>query len=393
MVFVPVMIVVGFGLAWGCNNPNQTLPTRGSTSQITGEENKKEDPLSNLPAQTPQITDNDLIEAYRSFQVDRFELDDPKFRVRKLVIGLKDFVGNPAPYLSYEIPKDGDFVEIMRCDQGAKINTGISTVSLEDIDLSDHSGSDAFRGSDFFRNAEEAGGCRLISPGHISNSFQDTFSPSGNHLYLVRVCVAKERLVSTEGLTSRACSRQIAISQKLSYENKRKQEEQDAWNKTHVYESEIDNIFWSLRILAEDMIQEMNRCEDREAKRAIKTKTKEAWLTVAATAGDVAIELVSYGKATPGRVLQHYTKLTNKGRAFDALQLINAAGGMSFRDLFINLAASTEDMPRSCGNLQAMQMQMQEKLTGISESFYNLAFYSQKAQTAAQGLDSLSTPP
>lgn len=345
---------------------------------------------------TQQPSDNPLI-SYRRPKLSRFEIDDSKFIVTGIAIGLKDFIDSESPLLTYKIPKDADYIEIIRCDSHANIATGTGVISLDDTSLSGPSRTTLYRTNDFFRAAEETKGCEVISLGEISNQFQDTFAPSGSYRYIVRACVASERLMDSEKLTKRNCSQQVGVSDEMKYTNKRKDQENKAIQKMHVHESSIDNAFWNMRIIAEEFIDELNRCEEREVERAIDTKIREAWVTVAASAADISLELVSYGKANPAKILQHYTMPTSGGRVMDMMQMAGASGGLSFRDMFLNLTASSDDMPRSCARLQSIQLTMQTHLSNVNNDFFWLAYWADIAKIASTGQDvtdgSVQAPP
>lgn len=328
--------------------------------------------------------------SFRKSKISRFEIDDPSFNIYGIAVGFKDFMNSQSPHLTYKLPKEADYTEIIRCRADANIKTATSVVALEDIALNYSSVSDKaaeFRKNDFFRAAEETKGCEVISLGTIGSEYLDSYASSGTYRYLIRACVAKERLIDVEKLTTRACSQQVGVSDEWTYTNTRKEQEQQALRKRYVYESQLDNVFWNMRLLAEDFIAELNYCEERERKRAIDTKIKEAWVTLAATAADVAIEFKTAQAEQPGfkGLIMHYGQpWKNK---MDTFQLIAAMGGLSFRDMFINLSASSSDMPRSCARLQSLQMNMQAHLSSLSETVQWMMYWANVAETAAQGID------
>lgn len=330
----------------------------------------------------------DIQQSYRRSKVSRFDIDNAKFLINDVSLGLKDYIGASTPILQYQIPKDADYAEIIRCSTSANITTGVGTISLEDASLSQSSfTANVMRANDFFRAAEETDGCEVVSIGEIRSIFEDSYAPSENFIYLLRSCVANERLTDVDKLTNRNCTKQIALSNSISYQNTRKDGQIQYLRKMHACESKINNTFWAMRVLAEDMVQETNACEEREHKRAVDLKVKEAWIKIIAIAPDIAMELMSYGKTNPGKILTHYGKPTSLGRASDLMGLMGALGGMSFGETFNLLGTTSADMPRSCDRLQGLQMQMQTHISTLNNFFYGLAYYKNIADMYAQGID------
>ena len=383
-----ISVTLASALFMACDEPADAPRSLQGAPAATA---KPEPPDSAGSASQEALATDDPRRTYRRHQISRFEIDDPKYLPTSLAVGFKDFIGSKLPILSFRMPKDADYVEIMRCRDTANIATGTGTVPLGDVGLSPDA-AEQMRTNDFFRAAEETSGCEVISLGEVSNLFQDSYAPTGSFLYLVRACIATQRLLDVDQLSKRHCSRQVAISSTLSYQNKRREQENQAMHKMAVYEAKIDQSFWNMRILAEDMIQEAVRCEDREANRMIRTKTKEAWITIAATAADVALELMSYGKSSPAKILTHYTVPIRNGkpgvgRVVDQFGMLAAMGGLSFRDMIINLATGSEDMPRSCARLQSLQLKMQAFIGTLNHDFYGVAYYAQAAEIASSGQD------
>ena len=385
---MPYVLVITFLLASCYQQPPPSSAKKSSSSaRVHDDDDRSSTRGDRYDSEDDDLDDDDAdtTSYHRRPQVSRFALDDTRFLVTSVALGLKDFISTKSPILTYTIPRDADYVEVMRCLSSANVATSIDNVTIGDIAL----GADtrSFRTADFFRAAEETDGCEMISLGEISGVFQDTYAPTGTFAYLIRACVAEERLTDRDQLTKRVCTKQIAISEEITYKNKRLEQELQALRKVAVYEAKVDQTFWSVRLLAEDLIQEAQRCEDREVDRLIDVKIKEAWVTVVATAADVALELASYGKTNPGKVAQHYLLPTSFGRAMDTMGMIGAMGGLSFREMIINLTTGSEDMPRSCARLQSLQLKMQGYMSTLNHDFYGVAYYANAAQIAASGAD------
>lgn len=296
-------------------------------------------------------------------KVSSFDLDDQKFSVVALAIGSKTFMNSESSVVIYKLPRDADYVEILRCKHDTILSGGVNPISLVELEisgLSDSEKAQAYRQNNYFRVAEDSKGCELVTDGHLGENFIDSFSPSGAFRYLVRSCVAPGRLIDKERLTSRNCSLRVAISSEVNYTNARKAKEQQALKLTSVYAARIDATTTAMRAIAEDGNEALEECMERNRQRIIDKTIRDAWITMASAVVEVGIELVtiSPGPSAGGKTskLQYYTAGRRSGdagqlsfsRNLDRLQLLGATQGYLLSDTFIKLFGSSHDMERSC---------------------------------------------
>lgn len=336
-------------------------------------------------------------------KVDRYELDDNQFRVTKLAIGLQQYLQSETPVVTFERPKLADWVEILRCEENTEVTSGIHTISLPDLELSAGDKADILKSMNFFSAALSENGCELVTTATGDDHFYDGWTPSNKgYRWVVRTCVAPTRLKNTKDLTSRNCSKQVSATKVLrDYVNSRAKKEQDYLKKMAVHRANMDQVALRLSDNSKAMVQAINECEEREIKRTIEQKKIQAYVTIAATALEVAFELATLsrdpkggGKAKhgpDGKMIgpkesfgAYYAK---PGNFYDLLQLSAAAGGTSFLPMLLNFTVSAADMPRTC----ARAIQLDKDLTNATQeleleaAYYSFYYWSSQHFRTARG--------
>jgi hypothetical protein len=353
----------------------------------------------------------------RNPKVSAFELDDSRFLPTRFTIGLETFLNSQTPVLNYDVPLDTDFVEIMRCPLNAVLTGASDTVRLEDIELSDASSSERarmYRNNDYFAVAVNAG-CSQLTQGTRELAFYDSWAPSGSYRYLIRPCVSSDRLVDTEKLTTRNCSRQIGITQPLKdYVNKRDKEQREFLRKASEASS---NILLTLQtakqhadtfgcfiqwcecgsgshdqsICQRDVNGVPNECTGGEHGRAVAKAKKAAIVTLVAVATDLLLNAATSGPAGGLGQIKNIVTKPGLGSTFGGGMVLMGYGaslnGMSFNLMFQALATQTADFPRTCAQGVSIDLEMTKYALAVqgAQVEYN---YNQCRATAAQAMTS-----
>ena len=378
--------------AFACS-PTNSRETSTARQQSGEQSNLGETPNEEETGPEQPVVDKRFVPVEK---VSRFSLDDEKFNVVRLAIGLQTFLESQSPVVTYKLPRDADYVEILRCKHDTILNAGATPVSLVDLELSglsEFQKGQLYRSNDYFRAGEDSNSCELITDGHLGESFIDSFSPSGSYRYLVRACVTPKRLVDTEKLTKRNCSKRVAISSELVYTNERKAKEQKYLRLASAFASRIDATTSAMRALAEEGNRSLEECMERNRQRIIDKTIRDAWITMASAVIEVGFELYTV-KATSkdGSLLKHYFggRKTGKGqlsigRNMDRMQLLGASQGVLLADTFIKLAGSSHDMPRSCAEHDRLLDEYFILETTLVDLGFEYHYYSIAADFARQG--------
>ncbi|MBP6216986.1 MAG: hypothetical protein KA436_00190 [Oligoflexales bacterium] len=396
-----LIIIIYFSLA-ACDQAS-TEPSQRATrkaSQATSdaaELSSKKSELTKLG-----ITDDDDPEdpPWRRFgKVSAHDLDDKKFFITRFVVGLQKFIDSETPFLVYEKPKDADYVEIMRCKSQAIISGGLDTIRLEDIEISNLSISEKdrmYRNNDFFTAASKnTSACTIISNGSMEKTFYDSWAPNGSFRYLMRSCVSNERLTDKDQLSNRNCSKQIGISNELKdYTNLRSEGDKAAAKQIDELSVQLDGVIRSLSEKGQEAGIELDACAEREHNREVFKKRRDAITTMVAIGLDIMLEFRTaepdaWGNGVGNglkKTFKHYvSEWTSFGAWMDRIQMAGAVGGYTFRNMFVDLTAGVEDMPRTC----EAGVRLSEEIKNLSLQFEAITNkkmqYVEQANTKAMG--------
>lgn len=350
------------------NNNSSTSTRKDSAADLDQEIDPSTNDEQNQPQVDPQFIPRP--------KVSRFSLDDQKFNVVRLAVGLQSFVGSQTPVLSYKLPRDADYVEILRCEHNTILSGGVNPISLADLELSglsEFEKGQLYRSSDYFKIAEDSNSCELVSDGHLGEAFLDSFSPSGDHRYLVRSCVTPTRLEDRDKLSGRNCSRRVAISDELTHTNTRKDKELEALRLSNIFAAKIDSTTSAMLALAEAINVEIEECYERNRQRVIDKKIRDAWITIASAVIEVGIEIVTVDPGDLNKLRYYLSLKGGKGgwgiqSTVDKLQILGAVQGFLLADTFQKILGSSHDMIRTCARYERL-----EKEYGIME--YQLLDY------------------
>lgn len=313
-------------------------------------------------AETTPRTETDTDEDNRP-KIAGIELEEKKFDISTFSIGTQDYVNSKILVLHYRLPQMADYVEIMRCPVHVDLYDSLNSVKLVDVRAglkTEFETTSIFRSTDFFQIGSGEG-CIFVSTGHNKPPFQDTFAESGSYRYLIRPCISPSRLTSFgEGTgTARNCSWRVSISDpERDYVNHSLEHEEKTELMIEQFKAEETVHSDAIMKIAEKAAREIDKCAVEERDRAARAAVKNAWIHLAASVVEVAIEIVTIrsqlkadGKAGNAADIAKYYKSLNPthiGSHFDKLQLLAAINGASFSQTFQDMFYSQHDMPRSC---------------------------------------------
>lgn len=244
-------------LAVGCD---AAMPARKSQLNANGAERKagiKLEDMKNYAGKT--IPDRSSVSS--------FYLDEGTFRVDAFRVGLQAFMRSEAPQVSFNIPAEADYIELIRCQEEAK---AISAVKNVDIGVgSNEAEVRIMRSTNFWKEVSESLGCLLVSGSVSGNTYLDMSAPSGSYRYLARACVNQSRLTDTDVLGNRNCTLQVVISTSLaSYVNLRTRQENDALGRMQKAMSLADGLGRKIFFQTVEYNNALAHCERQNAANA-----------------------------------------------------------------------------------------------------------------------------
>lgn len=351
----------------------------------------------------------------RSSTVSALDLDTNKFLIKRLSVGMETYLQSQTPVLNFDRPADADYVEIMRCPHNIAIQGASDTIHLDNIELTSLPSTERdrlYRNNDFFA-AGIAAGCTQLTQGMSALSFYDSWASNGSFRYLLRACVAPERLTDTDKLSSRNCTREVAISSTVKdYVNTRTQKQRDYLAKataaaadlllaTHAVTQKADEyacyIQWcecgsstaDKSICQRDAKGLPKSCSGGEQGKAVALAKKKAIVTLVAVSAEILVSIPMMGTSGEGGIIMRAFE-----QIMDKSQFLTALGGMAFNQMFQELSTQTQDFPKACAQGVSIDTQMVGLSQNVqrAENEYNyyacLASTAQANQDAASGLAS-----
>lgn len=282
-------------------------------------------------------------------KVSAFQIDDEIFRVSGLRVGLQDYMSSQSPALSAFMPQQADYMEVLRCRADTVIRGTFD--SLVDVDLGSPSLQDEKRvlqSNDFWLAAAKANGCFLVTASFSARVFLDNAALSGGYRYVVRACVNADRLTDKELLTSRNCSKMVAISPLLQdFVNTRVERETQAFSEAQKHQDIIDGKGRQVYAMTVDLNNELVKCMNAEVNRQVNLKKRQAITSLLGFGASFGMKLL----APSGTAASAVGSQTSFGDRFksawaDKDQIMGE--GAQVASVLNNLLSSPGDFPRSC---------------------------------------------
>lgn len=291
--------------------------------------------------------------------VSSFLIDEPEFKINGAQAGLQDYLSYETPVVNYLLPKNADYVEIIRCPSsvsltsydGKLLNIEAGSSTLEDL-------TDTLRQTDFWKQAQDSGKCTLVAS-EFSKAmlFHDESAPSGTLYYLVRACVLPYRLTDAKFTGKRNCSFQLGITMNLeSYVNQREQKLIEAIGKAGEEKRVMDNLGREIYKKTVDLNNALFECTKKETDRMIKLARKKAITDIIGLGVSIGASIYT---APEGMGAKELFKSMWSSRDDIAGMGANVAGTL------MDLTSSPDDFPKSCTE----QEKLVTELYAITQDF------------------------
>lgn len=417
---LPMILQATLFTATACN----TEPTSNPRPDVYSEEKDKD--LQNSDTVKKQATDtsgeNDSLnsdskiidpriaaEAVKYIpltKVNEYELDKTSFKVQNLAVGIRDYIQNPTPYISYTLPKDADYVQIIRCDQSADLSgiSGHDLSSLSNVDSNIKSESDMYAEDYWAEALDQKEKCQLVSLGSSATAinsqigeFLDAYAESGSHRYILRACVIKDRYDTDSERTIRSdpCSRFLAISNlEKDFVSKRSDEVKRLYKAAEVAKSIFLGKTRRVQVLADAAIANLDNCNEQNHQRAVAKAVRDSWAGIAAAVAELGFEIVS-AKKSLGDGLKELAKGGSffsfvKGGAFDIGGILASGEGFLFKEMFTQIASSSNDLPRQCYLYEQNVRDLEILDKELATATYQLTFYQASAELRERQADAVA---
>ncbi len=385
--------------AGGCANQSANIRKKSKTSDQSTDNNAQPNPL---PDDVPLA----LISA--------FDLDDSPFMAQQVVVGMEAFFDTSVPTLNWKLPKNADYVEILRCWTGVDFSAaGTSTLSPRDVTLGSMT---LLEKTAYFRShkiwdvaQKQEAKCTLISDGATGTNFADSFAPSTDRtspetmtfFYLLRTCVNPSRLTDQDKLSSRNCSQQVAVTGDITdFKSKYTDELREARREDALAQNAVEVHAAEIRYESLATVAAYDHCADVEKQRAIDTAVRNAFIQVVAAMAEVVIELKSIretleegdSKGLKG-ILKSYFGMTKStagvtGKATVVMnwsQLSMALEGYLFTGPLQSIFSVASSMPRTCYEGYEHSTKLQKLSDRLPYLTGQALFYKYRVSVIEQG--------
>lgn len=280
--FVVVPLILAILALFAC----KTKPLRQQYNRIYQAE------INNKPNDLALIEATDI---FTKDPVHGIRLDQPEFRISAFRVGIQTFLQHDTPILSYEMPLDSDFVEIIRCKDDQLIFGGadyLHQVELGSKDLAEE--TKIFQRNDFWQAALSQSDCLLLTTSYTDLSFEDTFATTGSYRYYIRACIEPDRLSGAREFSSKNCSRFVSQSTAVEHVNKRSEEELAVLKASSDLTSQIHSLNRSIIYKTMLLNKQLFQCQERNQKKVLTYNKKNAIANILGVSVAVGIPAISF---------------------------------------------------------------------------------------------------
>lgn len=263
-------------------------------------------------------------------------LDEANFKVKNLRVGEKTFLDHSTPVLEYDIPKDADYVEVLRCLHDVIINGGSYTIDYVELGSKNQmEETRIFQNNNFWKSALEVAGCEQLVSSYTDTTFEDPSAPTGKYYYYLRACIDKPRLIVKGVGDKNYCSRQVSRSTEYTHVNRRDQKSLETMKKRHNIQQQYNSL--SLLIAEKNSYRNnlLAACERKHKKKLVSDQTRTAIGSILA-AGPL-IGAIAFG----------VFKLRKQQLKIKPFESLNSATNKQFSELNVELNSSQVKLLRT----------------------------------------------
>jgi hypothetical protein len=340
--------------------------------------------------------------------VSAFTLDTISFTILGVSVGLQNFMDSKAPVLSFQLPRDADYVEVLRCPSNAVIMSSTNAISMAKLPSIIASQSDLlsfYQQNDIFNGAAQTSSCMLVADALNRNSFVDSIAPSGNLVYLLRACVNPVRLTDAEKLSSRNCSLVVAVSPNLNgFVNSQQEDIQENLRMAASYSGKKDAVALRMQYIAAQANAALDKCEKEGHGAQVDKIVRDSWTNLGAAIAETTLDVLDahfdqlkngitdWGEQLKAQFLP-FSKVNgvakewgqNASSTQQALMLLGDIQGYMLTDTLTKITAQSRDFARSCAAYQDLITQMQVAQVDLAAAVLGYAYYRMMAQLAHRG--------
>lgn len=252
------------------------------------------------------------------------QLSTEAFRLNGFDAGLKSFMGEDVPVLTWLPNPKIDYIQLIRCKENA---------AIDDVDV--------------WQSMLNSKACEEVhAPGVSSKAFKDLSYPNTAFRYFGRACVLKNRFIEEAEVTMDQCSPLVSVTSEISrLKTNRSQEEFSSLALAGKSYARLDQLGRDVLLHAENYSAALNECKIANNKNYVSLQRKQALTRVIGAGITIADELLSpdLGAAAVISGASTWLDLAN------STWMPSPAGqAEQISSVLMNLFASPDDYRRSC---------------------------------------------
>ncbi len=294
--------------------------------------------------------------------VSPLSLSQQDFRVDGIRVGLQQYILSSTPILTYQLPFQADYIQILRCPSNSVIYGGEDVLqNLEEYTTAAEENR-IFQANNFWQAALSTPNCVLVADSFSDPFFLDGSAPTGSYYYYIRACVDTQRMQKNPYFTPTNCSRQVTSSVVFNFVSTRQQTQLIQFQELASLQAREATLSRQIVDLTQVLGSALIHCQNNRKSAVATASTRTTIVNYASLAGGVAGALAGgvYGAATMPKASPVTTKVT--GGVIGGLAgagagtLVTFLMGSGLESLFQPLPTTTDQDPACSTDMTQVQI-------------------------------------
>ena len=205
------------------------------------------------------------------------DLHSARFQVAAPQVQPLDCPGDiKIPVLSYMLPAESEYLEILRCPASLSLTGTLGRSLQEVLSMPTTELQVEMQTSHFFQQALGSEQCVMVHHAFKQHLIFTDYTARKGVYYLIRACVSPERIRDREVAGIEFCSRWVARSPVWEHENPATREDLKRLENAQSKQIAMEKSYYTLYNLASGIFDALNACDVKEEERQIADRKKKA---------------------------------------------------------------------------------------------------------------------
>lgn len=346
----------------------------GSRTHLTGSADQTKPSSSLLLGDEEQGEDVEYVSALKIQSAD--------FKLNMVSITYQIVVDQNFPVISYILPIESDYIEILRCQaqlplshNGRGVREWAAAESKEE--------HFAMTTGDFWNKALVSRQCVMVGFEYSSHSqFTDVTILTGQHFYLARACVIRQKISQMDRLVMGTSTCSPYVSQSSNFHFTRHREMDDVRHMVDLTNAgiKLESSLLKIENSAVQLVDALEKCDVSEADRQIRVRQKTALNKIISSVAGLIADFALPGGATYSQAGSMMGKVKNLGKRLGGAQYLASP----LFQVLEGFTSSPDDFPKTCYEGDRLHRNL---LVQAEEVQGDHLHYSQLINTMSEGLE------